>query len=512
MSARNVSIHLKSNMLSDSTRTFEKDFLPLLRKQNGFKILFLVLAATLALPTLAHAQWFELQNDNLGTITVASASGSDYFGSNGLSGACSLTTGGSGHLTVTGYPSYLQPYGTFRTNWTLTLSSSGSFYSTYRIACGNTAVFGANISGTYTPPPQGIQGYINPKYVVVGVTYAPPGPTSNVTYTNSTLVGNTTTTTNSFKNNVNVTISVTKDISAWTVLGAVGVKLAGTSSTDVTQGTNSSSTVTTSKTSTVSYQTSGTGNACSPVNHDYDTIWLWLNPLALYTAYSGTTNVQWNGYGYDNHDPAGTNGRDIVPIQVGWLNGHFGSDPSINAILARGWVTTYEPTMIWPAGEGPGITSTDKTHILAADPFTNPTYTLPTPLPTSSADGRFTQDLYPPNPIPYIPGGTTTAYSTVDLNTNSQANGTSYEFVQAFGTELSFKGTAWLATITVDIKTTDTMTQDQTWLNTLTVTQTNTNSLSVAEPSNCNPPYSGPGQFIVFQDNHYGSFMFYPVI
>jgi hypothetical protein len=37
MFARNVSIHLKSNMLSDYARTFEKDVLPLLRKQNGFK-------------------------------------------------------------------------------------------------------------------------------------------------------------------------------------------------------------------------------------------------------------------------------------------------------------------------------------------------------------------------------------------------------------------------------------------------------------------------------------------
>jgi hypothetical protein len=36
MFARNVSIHLKSNMLSDYTRTFEKDILPLLRKQKGF--------------------------------------------------------------------------------------------------------------------------------------------------------------------------------------------------------------------------------------------------------------------------------------------------------------------------------------------------------------------------------------------------------------------------------------------------------------------------------------------
>ena len=37
MFARNVSIHLKSNMLSDYSRTFENDVLPLLRKQKGFR-------------------------------------------------------------------------------------------------------------------------------------------------------------------------------------------------------------------------------------------------------------------------------------------------------------------------------------------------------------------------------------------------------------------------------------------------------------------------------------------
>jgi hypothetical protein len=37
MFTRNVSFHLKSNMLSDYTRTFEKDILPLLHKQHGFK-------------------------------------------------------------------------------------------------------------------------------------------------------------------------------------------------------------------------------------------------------------------------------------------------------------------------------------------------------------------------------------------------------------------------------------------------------------------------------------------
>ena len=37
MFARSVSIHVKSNMLSDYSRTFENEILPLLRKQKGFK-------------------------------------------------------------------------------------------------------------------------------------------------------------------------------------------------------------------------------------------------------------------------------------------------------------------------------------------------------------------------------------------------------------------------------------------------------------------------------------------
>jgi quinol monooxygenase YgiN len=36
MFARSISIHLKSNMLSDYNRTFEKDILPILRRQEGF--------------------------------------------------------------------------------------------------------------------------------------------------------------------------------------------------------------------------------------------------------------------------------------------------------------------------------------------------------------------------------------------------------------------------------------------------------------------------------------------
>jgi hypothetical protein len=37
MYARNVTMHLKANRAGEFTQTFEKDILPLLRKQTGFK-------------------------------------------------------------------------------------------------------------------------------------------------------------------------------------------------------------------------------------------------------------------------------------------------------------------------------------------------------------------------------------------------------------------------------------------------------------------------------------------
>jgi hypothetical protein len=61
MFARNVSIHLKSNMLSDYTRTFEKDVLPLLRKQNGFKD-EITLAGSSGVDVTAISLW-ESKND-----------------------------------------------------------------------------------------------------------------------------------------------------------------------------------------------------------------------------------------------------------------------------------------------------------------------------------------------------------------------------------------------------------------------------------------------------------------
>ena len=107
-------------------------------------------------------------------------------------------------------------------------------------------------------------------------------------------------------------------------------------------------------------------------------------------------------------------------------------------------------------------------------------------------------------------------YNAVYTNTSSVGQGSSYTFKEAFGTEEQFAGGTFLNHFSVDVKQTDTLTWTNSWQNTLTTTTTLTDALSVTGPGcpqtspPCVPAYAGPGEFIVYQDNLYGTFMFYP--
>lgn len=396
-----------------------------------------------------------------------------------------------------------------------TISSSGNAYTIDFYPS-------LNGSGSATVNEVGAAGYINPKYVIVGVTYAPPGPQSYISYSGTTAVGNTTTISSSFSAGVGFSVSVKASINAWGTGGAI----TGSESTNYTQQSNTSNTTTIIKSTSVTHQTTGTGSAFSPVNSDYDIIWLWLNPVVLLTYTpangSGPASMIWNGYGYDPSDPSGRYQMDIYPVAVGWLNGHFGDDPSIDAVLARSWVSSQT----WATGEGPGLTSADKANIIAADPLTNPNYTQLEQHPYTTSDGRFTLMDTPtgtPNPIPYViasPGngaGITTAYDVTQTDNQSQAQGASNSFNQAFGLQETFGGTLFGTGITTTLNQSQILTWKSSYLNTLTTTTTLNKGLSVTGPpcpapypGPCNPSYSGPGQFLVYQDNLYGTFVFYP--
>lgn len=389
--------------------------------------------------------------------------------------------------------------------------------------------------GTSASAPSGIEGFLNPKYVVVAVTYAPPGSDSYVSYSQTTSVGNTISLKDSFESDIGYSVSVQlSEIFKGSVVSGKR-SLTRTSSTDYIQGSSSETSTTLSKSTSLTYQTPGTPTF-SPVNSDYDYIWLWLNPEVLvgYVPPSGgnPAAIQWQGYAFDPNDLSGTQGPDIFPVQVGCLNGHVSCPSSLtwfngieapgsyvsSGTLARSWQSTANGYK-WPTGEFSGLTFDDVCQILTYDvlasmpgqcPIQN-NYTMFTGFPQTTSDGRFTIGSFPPNPIPYVPGALTTKYTLSQENTESYARGATNTVKQAFSLENSFNIdflSAWDGTYTT--KENQTLTFSNSWLDTLTRTTTLTDSLSITGPPVPPPPYDGPDQFIYYQDNLFGTFAFLP--
>jgi len=369
-----------------------------------------------------------------------------------------------------------------------------------------------------------VQGFINPKYIIVGVTYAPPGPQSNVSYADSTMVGTTTNLSSSYTDTRDYSVSGTHgatldvQIGPWTVENGQGTVTA-TSSTEYVIGTNNSSTVTINKTKQLSDKTSGPVDAFVGVDHDYDVIWLWLNPVLPMQADPNVPHsLIWNGYGFDATDQPE---MDIFPVFVGWLNGDIPVPPDAAAVLARTWAG---PGQTWNPGEGPGLTGpgtgTDFATIEQADPFWQCTPN-PANCPATVDAARYTltanQNLvYEQAAVGGQPISQT--YTQTYSNTDAEATGTSTEFSQSFGLEEKFSLNLFVTTLDTDMK----QSRKFDWKNSKLVTLTNqTQSQATATITGptctvpnganfCSPEYDGPAEFIVYQDNQYGTFMFFP--
>jgi hypothetical protein len=460
-------------------------------------------------------------------------------------------TNSNGATTVTA-----EQYNPQSGQWTTTTSLNDARYFAATILLPNGKVLAAGgmnySSGNYTQLSSAeiyslnnsyITGFVNPKYIVLGVTYAPPGPSSYVSYANTTTLGTTTMISDSTsdENGISTSVSETFAIPGLQAIGiGNSVTETGTDSSQNTQDSNNSTTVTLSKTMTQMDKTTGTGDVYNPVNHDYDIVWLWLNPLEIFTINAGNpSEILWNGDGYDpNDEPA----MDVYPVLVGNLNGDIPMDQSMQNELSRAWADNDQT---WPVGQGPGLGATDYQQIIGADPFAGCTYNtaenewdncpyagshLNAPLapPVNSDDGRFS--IYSGNQsVPYVqagPGngaGLTGSYQNSVTNTTSVANGTSYTQQQSFSLETGFSITANIPlnifSNAISVKTTysHTFKTTQTYQQTISTTTTQQDMLSITGPGcsqtspPCSPQYVGPPQFVIYQDNLFGSYMFYPV-
>lgn len=174
-----------------------------------------------------------------------------------------------------------------------------------------------------------VPGYTNPKYVVLGVIYAPPQPSSSESYASASLESTTHTLSSSYLSSYTykVTTSLSLDIAPYK---NSALDLSASQSDETTQSTESTTTgsITVTKGSTVIDTWNGPNCPYVGVDHDYDVIKLWLNPVRLFTLKNNGV-VEWDGYGYSSLDTIANGGdlrvpnMDIQWVYVGCLNGDF---------------------------------------------------------------------------------------------------------------------------------------------------------------------------------------------
>jgi hypothetical protein len=314
---------------------------------------------------------------------------------------------------------------------------------------------------------------------------------STVTYSQNTVRGTAATDMHSYKTDVSITD--TGDIGA-SLAGLASGGLTGTFDADYQQTSANNSSVTITNSTTLTDTVPGPSSSALGVDHDYDVIWVWLNPVAA--EYVGPSTISFAGYAFNANDDHF--GAEIVPIQVAQLK-HPSTMPSgLVQRLARTWD---------PTGLG-GLTTTDYTALLNADPFAaSATYN-----PLNDSNHRF--QAMSGQSVPYeppAPGGqpvTVTGNFTTQTATSTSKSSTyqyTVGFTLAFSSAIDFIADfSEKLTISTNYTTTDM------WSTTNNTTVGKTAAYSITGPQ-ASDNYTGPVSFQVYRDNVYGSFMFYPV-
>src|SRR5581483_5871018 len=381
----------------------------------------------------------------------------------------------------------------------------------------------------------GTVGWANPKYKIIGVEYAPPGSKSSVTYGANTVVGTSTGVMSTFSSQDQQSVTTSAGFSIF----GFGSTETSTYSNDYTQEKDTSSSVAVTQTTSSSTGLSGYADPINGINHDYDYIFVWLNPIANFVIYPQANGnlVTWTGYGYDLNDTRDYPDMDLVGVQLGCLNGDFyaqyTSGTNTNWLTCETVFNTNfnrSCALNNTDGSGPGLTPSlatsvppynfcqhpgkDLYYICLADPYSNPSYKLAFPSgSTTTTDGRFTACNGT--------GCTTTIDYEPNLNTNySQGYSTTtttgqmdkYTYKQSFSLESKFSATegsgkTFSATFTQNLGTTNTYTWTDQFNQTTNNSKSQTASFAIVGPAE---GYVGPTQFVVYQDNLYGTFMFSP--
>lgn len=327
-------------------------------------------------------------------------------------------------------------------------------------------------------------GTLYPRYKVLSVVYAPPGSSSSgsqsvVDYTEADTIKNGTSMDSSFKYQTSASLT----------MSSIGGQTSLTSSMDwaMSAGSSDSFILTNTKSETFT----NAGPTKDGVNHDYDLIYVWVNPEVTVSvtpvtkhtcdAPPQTTNVVKYNLGTYRSD------REVV---IELYAGSLRSPPTI-AMDA----TTKSDLASW------GITSADYPAILAHDPFGN----LGSKVPTSIDLNRFA-DVTNLNYQPIAPGAGKSCKETSLENRTTTSHSTSV-------TQIRSLGYTWSTGMTIPsiVKTQMASTSTWTWTDSLQATTSNDHTVA-AKTMICRPSssYTGYQSMRVMYDTEFMTFAYIP--
>ena len=322
--------------------------------------------------------------------------------------------------------------------------------------------------GGALPPPQ--LGHVPASYVVLSVLYAPPGSAasgaqkSTADYGSSSTTGVSTSASASFKSDVGVSASVTLG-NPLVASGSV------TASYNASQQTGDSSEIDLSK--STSNDIKVTGPATDGIDHNLDTIYLWLNPMIDFSVTNSGKSTAW---GLSNNGPNMT----TQYVYVGWLKNPATMPAGVQAQLANA-----------------NIAPSDYATILARDPFATGNASID---PT-----RFliTHTTFPYEPQ-YGPGDASPAQTYIasnDLTQKASISATD-SYNVGLSVQLGFN-------IPLIVKASVTESASWTWTNSSTQGSSQeskqSSAVTVTGPS---AAYAGPTNIDVYYDTIYSSFFF----
>ena len=344
----------------------------------------------------------------------------------------------------------------------------------------------------------GQSGWVRPKYLVVGMTYAPPGSKSTATYTNGFVNGTSETNTATFITTVTNKEVDTMGINLFQVVSGT---VTDTTTSVWSQEQDDTNSITVAQTEATGLIVPGPASSGAGVDHDYDAIYIWLNPEVFMEEFNSV--IVTNGFGWDGRDTI--TGMDVLPLTVGQLKGTQPiTDPAVITRLARTWDTSLG-----------AVTAADYQDILRADPFVaNPSFNPNTDtsgryeLPEAGTPATPTDLIF--NYVPVPAGGQATGQTYTSSYTATSVAGQTakdtHSVTYSFDTKASV---TFILAVSTDSSEDDMYSYSNQTSHTITSGTSQSANFTIFPPLSTDD-YTGPTAIQVWKDNVYGTFMFYP--